>query len=225
MDVGLKAPSVLSRIFRSAALSAALAVTVSACGVGDEDAGVRAGEVCGRFAHTPAVASALAKLAGTERFNEDLSEPTEAVATLRAADGKFSGHDDLVDVPECLLRAPEGGDPLVTLYFREALVVLKPQPEYFKDYTYYRTGASAASLHRVVSIYFRCRMTKPKKSLIVNARLERESKVKLSGKSEVDAQMLVANTAALKMARQLGCQGTDLSQSPPQAISGLYGPH
>ncbi|MEW2317308.1 hypothetical protein [Streptomyces bauhiniae] len=212
------------RVFRSVALAVALAATVSACDAGDEDAGVRADEVCGRFARTPAVASALAKLAGTERFNEALSEPKEAVATLRAADGKFSPHDDWAEVPECLLRAPEGGDPLVTLYFREALVILKPQPDYFKDYTYYRTGASAASLHRVVSIYFRCRMTKPEKSVIINARLERESKVKLSGKSEVDAQMLVANTAALKMARQLGCEGTDLSQSPPRAVSGLYGP-
>ncbi|RZU44810.1 hypothetical protein EV284_2286 [Streptomyces sp. BK022] len=201
-------------------------MTVSACGAGDEDAGVRANEVCGRFARAPAVASALAKLAGTERFNEDLSEPAEAIAKLRAADGKYNEHEDLWEVPECLLRAPEGGYPLVTLYFREALVVLKPQPAFFKDYTYYRTGASAASLHRAVSIYFHCRMTKPeKKSIIINARLERESKVKLSGRSEVDAQMLVANTAALKMARQVGCQGTDLSQSPPQAISGLYGPH
>ncbi|MFJ6842120.1 hypothetical protein ACIQRE_05530 [Streptomyces griseoluteus] len=210
--------------FRSMALAAALVASVSACDAGDENAGVRAGEVCDRFARAPAVASALVKLAGTERFDENLSEPKEAVATLRAADGKFSDHDDWAEVPECLLRAREGGDPLVTLYFREALVVLKPQPEYFKDYTYYRTGASAASLHRVVSIYFHCRMTKPSKSVIINARLERESKVKLSGKSEVDAQMLVANTAALKMARQLGCQGTGLSQTPPQAVSGLYGP-
>ncbi|WP_237537515.1 hypothetical protein [Streptomyces sp. SID2999] len=58
------------------------------CGAGDEDAGVRADEVCGRFARTPAVASALAKLAGTDRFSENGSEPEKALATLRAADGK-----------------------------------------------------------------------------------------------------------------------------------------
>ncbi|GHF24331.1 hypothetical protein E5082_05320 [Streptomyces griseoluteus] len=66
---------------------------------------------------------------------------------------------------------------------------------------------------------------KPQKGVIVNARLERESKVKLSGREAADKQMIVANAAAQDVAQQLGCQGTNLSKGAPKAISGLYGPH
>ncbi|MGW4221840.1 hypothetical protein ACWEG1_00105 [Streptomyces bauhiniae] len=207
-------------------MAIALLGTVSACsgGVQEGDEGVRASEVCGKFAHVPSVASTLAKLAGTERFSENGSEPEKTLATLRAADGKVED-SEMDGVSKCLLRPPSGGDHLVTVYFREAVVILKANPESEKSYTYYRTGASASASHRWATIYFRCRMKKPEKNLIINASLERESSVKLSGKREVDDQMLVANAAAQDVAQQLGCQGTNLSKGAPEAISGVYGPH
>ncbi|WP_030816819.1 hypothetical protein [Streptomyces sp. NRRL F-2799] len=104
------------------------------------------------------------------------------------------------------------------------MVVLKANSESEKTSTFYRTGASAASEERVSSIYFHCRMAKPKKDIIVNARLERESKVEISGKEAADNQMIVANAAARSVAQQLGCQGADLSTGTPKAITGLYGP-
>ncbi|MGW3115099.1 hypothetical protein [Streptomyces sp. NPDC001091] len=110
------------------------------------------------------------------------------------------------------------------MYFREAVVILKASDESEKTSTYYRTGASAASTDRVASIYFHCRMKSPKKDVIVNARLERESKVDLPGKEAADNQMIVANAAAKSVAQQLGCQGADLSKGAPEAISGVYGP-
>ncbi|MBV1945444.1 hypothetical protein [Streptomyces sp. BV129] len=215
--------TVLSQTCRAAALTAALAVTVSACSVSDEGAGIRAAEVCGKFARTPSVASALVKVAGTERFGEDGSEPEKVLATLRAADGEVRAFES-AGVPNCLLRPAAGGDQLVTVYFREAVVILKANAESEKTSTYYRTGASAASTDRVASIYFHCRMTSPKKEVIVNARLERESKVKLPGKEAADKQMTVANAAAKSVAQQLGCKGTNLSKGAPEAVSGVYGP-
>ncbi|QBJ92620.1 hypothetical protein D0Z67_21560 [Streptomyces seoulensis] len=104
------------------------------------------------------------------------------------------------------------------------MVILKANSESEKTSTYYRTGASAASEERVASIYFHCRMANPKKNIIVNARLERESKVKLSGKEAADNQMIVANAAAQSVAQQLGCQGTGLTAGAPKAVSGVYGP-
>ncbi|MFH9427717.1 hypothetical protein ACH4JZ_05475 [Streptomyces sp. NPDC017615] len=168
--------------------------------------------------------SALTKIAGTERFSDQGSEPKEALATLRASDGEVRAFES-VGVPNCLLRPAAGGDQLVTVYFREAVVILKANAESEKTSTFYRTGASAASTDRVSSIYFHCRMTSPKKDVIVNARLERESKVKLPGKEAADNQMIVANAAAKSVAQQLGCQGADLSEGAPQAISGVYGPN
>ncbi|NEB91828.1 hypothetical protein [Streptomyces bauhiniae] len=135
------------------------------------------------------------------------------------------GAFETVGVPNCLLRPAAGGGQLVTIYFREAVVILKANSESEKTSTFYRTGASAASEERVSSIYFHCRMAKPKKDIIVNARLERESKVKLSGKEAADNQMIVANAAARSVAQQLGCQETGLSVGVPEAVSGVYGPH
>ncbi|MFG2814195.1 hypothetical protein [Streptomyces sp. NPDC048410] len=213
------------RSLRSATVAIALLGTVSACsgGVQEGDEGVQASEVCGKFAHTPSVASALTKLAGSGRLSEGGSEPEKAIATLRAADGKVED-SEMDGVPSCLLRPPSGGDHLVTIYFREAVVILKANPESEKRYTYYRTGASASASHRWATIYFRCHMTKPDKQVVINASLERESDVKLSGKQEVDNQMLVANAAAKSVAQQLGCQGTNLSEGAPEAVSGVYGP-
>ncbi|MFF9378759.1 hypothetical protein ACF1BB_30095 [Streptomyces griseoluteus] len=207
-------------------MAIALLGTISACSAGTQkrDEGVQASAVCGKFAHAPAVASALAKLAGTARFSENGSEPKRALATLRAADGKVDD-SEMDGVPQCRLRPPSGGDHLVTVSVREAVVILKANPESEKSYTYYRTGASASASHRWATIYFRCRMTNPEKNVIINASLERESSVKLSGKREVDDQMLVANAAAQDVAQQLGCQGTNLSKGAPEAISGVYGPH
>ncbi|MGA5727028.1 hypothetical protein ACPCI1_00100 [Streptomyces seoulensis] len=214
------------RSLRSATVAIALLGTLSACSGGPQggNSGVQAGEVCGKFAHAPSVASALAKLAGADRFSESGSEPEKALATLRAADGKVDD-SELDGVPQCLLRPPSGGEPVVTVSFREAVVVLKADPESEKTYTYYRTGASASASHRWATIYFRCRMTKPEKNLVINVSLERESSVKLSGKQEVDDQMLVVNAAAKDVARQLGCGGTGLSEEAPKAVSGVYGPH
>lgn len=214
------------RSLRSATVAIALLGTVSACSGGTQkgNAGVQASEVCGKFAHAPSVASALAKLAGTDRFSESGSEPAKALATLRASDGKVDD-SELDGVPQCVLRAPSGGEPLVTVSFREAVVVLKANPESEKTYTYYRTGASASASHRWATIYFRCHMTKPEKNLVINASLERESSVKLSGKQEVDHQMTVANAAAQNVAQLLGCQGTGLTAGVPRAVSGVYGPH
>ncbi|MYV38642.1 hypothetical protein GT030_07095 [Streptomyces sp. SID1328] len=176
------------------------------------------------MAHDPSVESALTKIAGTDRFSDHGSEPEEALATLRASDGEV-GAFGTMGVPNCRLRPASGGDQLVTIYFREAVVILKANSESDKTSTYYRTGASAASEERVSSIYFHCRMAKPKKDIIVNARLERESKVKISGREAADNQMIVANAAARSVAQQLGCQGTGLSTGAPKAISGVYGPH
>ncbi|MFJ5521279.1 hypothetical protein ACIQB4_30110 [Streptomyces griseoluteus] len=216
----------MPRSLKSVMVAVALLGTVAACsgGAQQRDEGVHASAVCGKFAQAPSVASALAKLAGTARFSEDGSEPNKALATLRAADGKVDD-SEMDGVPKCILRPPSGGDHLVTVSFREAVVVLKANPESEKSYTYYRTGASASASHRWATIYFRCHMTKPEKNVIINASLERESSVKLSGKREVDNQMLVANAAAQDVAQQLGCQGTNLSKGAPEAISGVYGPH
>ncbi|MFJ6908538.1 hypothetical protein ACWERF_28685 [Streptomyces griseoluteus] len=213
------------RRFNVATVGIALLCLITACSAdAGDDSGIRAGEACGRLAHDPSVESALTKIAGTDRFSDHGSEPKEALATLRASDGEV-GAFETMGVPGCLLRPAEGGGQLVTVYFREAVVILKANAESEKTSTYYRTGASAASEGRVSSIYFHCRMTKPKKDIIVNARLERESKVKISGKEAADNQMLVANAAAQDVAQQLGCQGTNLSKGAPEAISGVYGPH
>ncbi|MGW2212783.1 hypothetical protein [Streptomyces sp. NPDC001781] len=213
------------RSLRSATVALTLLGAISACsgGVQEDDEGVQASEVCGKFAYAPSIASTLTRLAGAERFSESGSEPEKALATLRAADGKVDDAE-MDGVPKCLLRPPSGGDRLVTLSFREAVVILKANPESEKSYTYYRTGASASASHRWATIYFRCHMSKPKKSFIINASLERESNVKLSGKQEVDDQMLVTNAAARDVAQQLGCQETNLSEGAPEAVSGVYGP-
>ncbi|MER8028046.1 hypothetical protein ABTZ78_03575 [Streptomyces bauhiniae] len=212
------------RRFNVATVGIALLCLVTACSAdAGDDSGIRAGEACGKFAHDPSVESALTKIAGTERFSDHGSEPKEALATLRASDGKV-GAFETMGVPNCLLRPAAGKGRLVTIYFREAVVILKANSESEKTSTFYRTGASAASEERVSSIYFHCRMAKPKKDIVVNARLERESKVKLSGKEAADNQMIVTNAAARNVAQQLGCQGTDLSAGAPQAVSGVYGP-
>ncbi|MGW3115097.1 hypothetical protein [Streptomyces sp. NPDC001091] len=214
------------RGLRVAAVGISLLGAVSACSAGapEEDAGIRAAEVCGGFAHDSAVESALAKISGTARFSDNGSEPEKALATLRAADGKVE-NSEMDGVPNCLLRPPPGGEHLVTISVREAAIILKANPESEKMYTYYRTGASASSTDRFASIYFRCRMANPEKNFIVNASLERESRVKLPGKEAADNQMIVANAAAKRVAQQLGCKGTDLSEGAPQAISGVYGPN
>ncbi|MFG3194512.1 hypothetical protein ACGFYT_00105 [Streptomyces sp. NPDC048208] len=203
---------------------ALLAITGCSADSQKDDPGIRASEVCGKFAHETSVAAALTKIAGTGRFSDSGSEPAEALATLRAADGEVRAFES-VGVPNCRLRPADGSGQLVTAYFREAVVILKASAESEKTSTYYRTGASAASTGRVASIYFHCRMTNPKKNVIVNTRLERESKVKLSGKDEANNQMIVANAAAKSVAQQLGCKETNLSEGAPQAISGVYGPH
>ncbi|MER8016963.1 hypothetical protein ACIQ7S_05725 [Streptomyces griseoluteus] len=215
----------MPRRFNAAMVSVALLCLITACSADASDApGIRAGEACGGFAHDPSVEAALSKIAGTDRFSDHGSEPKEALATLRASDGEV-GAFETMGVPNCLLRPASGGDQLVTIYFREAVVILKANSNSEKTSTYYRTGASAASEGRVSSVYFHCRMAKPKKDIIVNARLERESKAKISGEESADNQMIVVNAAARSVAKQLGCQGTDLSTSAPKAISGVYGPH
>ncbi|WP_330235289.1 hypothetical protein [Streptomyces sp. NBC_00566] len=216
----------MPRSLRSATVSITLLGAISACsgGIQAENEGVKANEVCGKFAHTTSVASALARLTGTERLSEDGSEPEKALAALRDADGKVED-SEMQGVPKCLLRPPTGGNQLVTIYFREAVVILKANPESEKTNTYYRTGASASASHRWATIYFHCHMTKPAKDVIINASLERESSIKLSGKREAEDQMLVVNAAAQGVARQLGCQGTNLTSGGPQAISGVYASH
>ncbi|MBV1945442.1 hypothetical protein [Streptomyces sp. BV129] len=213
------------RSSRVTAVGLSLLWAVSACSAGtpEEDAGIRAAEVCGKFAHESYVESALAKISGTARFSDNGSEPEKALAALRAADGKIED-SEMEGVPNCLLRPPPGGEHLVTISVREAAIILQANPESEKMYTYYRTGASASSSDRFTSIYFRCRMANPKKNFIVNASLERESRVKLPGKEAADKQMIVANAAAKSVAQQLGCKGTNLSKGAPEAISGVYGP-
>ncbi|WP_329015769.1 hypothetical protein [Streptomyces sp. NBC_01601] len=213
------------RGLRVAVVGISLLGAVSACSAGnsEEDAGIQAAEVCGKFAHGSAVESALTKISGAARFSDNGSEPEKALAALRAADGKVED-SEMEGVPNCLLRPPPGGEHLVTISVREAAIVLQANPESEKMYTYYRTGASASSSDRFVSIYFRCRMANPEKNFIINASLERESRVKLPGKEAADKQMIVANAAAKSVAQQLGCKGTNLSKGAPQAISGVYGP-
>lgn len=213
------------RRFDLATVGMALLCLMTACSAGTgDDSGIQAGEVCEKFARDPSVEAALTKITGTDRFSDHRSEPKEALATLRASDGEV-GAFETRGVPNCLLQPATGGDQLVGIYVREAVVILKANSESEKTSTYYRTGASAASEDRVASIYFHCRMANPKKNIIVNTRLERESKVKLSGKEAADNQMIVANAAAQNVAQQLGCQGTGLTAGTPKAISGVYSPH
>ncbi|MEU5595982.1 hypothetical protein [Streptomyces sp. NPDC020298] len=200
----------------------AVAVTATACGVDDHASGERSREVCDSFAAEGDVASALSRISDTDRFTDSGSKPEETLASLRSADGMVTSAEELQGSPLCVLKPAGEDDPLLTIYLREASTVSKADSEKEKTFTLYDTGASAMATDRLASIYFHCRMSNPRKSIIVNGTLERENKVGVPRKETTDKQMLVMNAAARQVTDELGCAGADLAEGTPKATSGVY---
>jgi hypothetical protein len=207
---------------RIALVTAAIVVTTTGCDSRDGDgAAANAREVCGHFAQDADVASALSQISRTERFLEGGSQRKRTLAELRAADGKTDNAEELQGSPLCVLKSTDG-DRILSIYFRDAAAVSRASTENEKTFTFYDTGQSAMATDRLASIYFRCRMPGSERSIIMNGTLERENKVDISGKRAAGQQMLVLNAAARQVVNDLRCDGAELSEGPPAAVSGVY---
>ncbi|MER6789491.1 hypothetical protein ABT330_33575 [Streptomyces sp. NPDC000658] len=212
------------RNFLRVAAAVALTSILTGCGGDgkDETQGTAGKDVCDHFAAASDVADALSFVGNTENFTEVGSKPKETLASLRSADGKVDDTQELQGSPYCSLKAADGEERILTIYFREAATVDEADSEAEKTFTFYNTGASAMGTDRLASIYFRCPMKSPNKTIIVNGTLERENKVEASGKEVAAKQMTVMNAAALKVAGELGCVDTHLNAGAPKAVSGVY---
>jgi hypothetical protein len=209
---------------RAVVVATVIAAAVAGCGSEKDEhsAAANSKEVCGHFAKDSDTATALSRISGTDRFSEGGSKRKQTLASLRAADGKTDSAQELQGSPLCVLKSADGETSILSIYFREASTVSKASSENEKTFTFYGTGASAMASNRLASIYFRCRMQNPSKSLIINGSLERENKLDIDGKEAADQQMVVMNAAARQVAKDLGCDGAGLSKQPPQAVSGVY---
>ncbi|MCM3264574.1 hypothetical protein M3765_11115 [Streptomyces thermoviolaceus] len=201
-----------------AALITAMTTGCSSSG-GSKERGVSAEKVCNNFAHEPSTATALSRIAGTDRFVEIGSKPEETLALLRSANGKVDEVEELQGSPLCSLKTTSK-QAVLTIFFREAKAVIKASPEGENIFTFYRTGASALASDRIASIYFYCRMPGHRERTIINGTLERENKIDLSGKELADQQMTVINAAARQVADELQCEKPDLVPGTPAAVSG-----
>lgn len=214
----------MRKLMKLAVVTAAMTAAVTACDSNEKAKapGASSKNVCGHFAKQSAVAAALARIGGTERFTDAGSKPKETLASLRSADGKIDSTQETQGSPLCALKSADTKDLILTIYFREALTVAKANSESEKTFTFYDTGASALGSDRLASIYFRCHMTNPSKDIIVNGTLERENKVDVPDKEVAGKQMVVMNAAARKVADELGCENPKLTAGAPKAVSGVY---
>jgi hypothetical protein len=209
---------------RLVAITVALVAAISAC---SEEAGSTAGSglkveaVCDSFASDSTVAAALEEVSGTNTFTQDGSEPDKTLASLRAADGELES-GETSGSPFCRLQSSADGETILSVNFREALTVDKPDKEDEKHFTFYNTGESGLASDRTASLYFRCRMKEPNKSIIINGSLERENMVDATKKKLSRDHIILLNAAAHKVASELGCEDSGLTNGTPVATSGVY---
>ncbi|MEU2078976.1 hypothetical protein [Streptomyces sp. NPDC013489] len=197
-----------------------LALSATACSSGGDDVakGQPASEVCGGFAGEPAAASALEAIAGKgASLTSDGSEPERVLTDLRqAARTPQPGKKRMKGIPFCTLEMAGDEKNVLGITFREALAV--PTGDSVKEFaTFYSTGRRATSSDLYASIYFTCRMPAPAHAIVLDVELERADENEADHPGIRDEQITLANTAARKVAAELGCAGTELVEGVPAA--------
>ncbi|MFD3535639.1 hypothetical protein [Streptomyces sp. NPDC058664] len=195
-----------------------VAVLASACSAGGEAGpkGQSAAEVCGGFAKDPAVSSALEAIAGKDAsLTSAGSEPEKVRTDLRkAATTPQSGKKRTRGIPFCALETAGDEKNVLTITLREALAV--PTGDAGKQSTTtYSTGRLATSSDLYASIYFTCRMKPPAHEMILDVELERADENEADHPGIRDEQITLANAAARKVSKELGCEEDGLATGVP----------
>ncbi|BFO15822.1 hypothetical protein SHKM778_22100 [Streptomyces sp. KM77-8] len=209
------------RIVAAIVLVSATASACSGSSEKEEGASQDGSTVCGSFARSDNLRSALQEATGADRFKDDRSQPDEALRTLREADGKLD-RDELAGAPYCRIQSAESGKEVLNITIREALTTNQPDSYDEKYFTFYNTGESSYASEHTAAIYFRCTMGKPAKDILVHADLERPAKVRVSDERLSRGNIVLLNAAARQVSAELGCSAPTLSSGIPKATSGRY---
>ncbi|BFO18398.1 hypothetical protein SHKM778_47860 [Streptomyces sp. KM77-8] len=104
-------------LVRFSAAVALVSLTASACSGSSEkedSAGRGSNTVCGAFAQSDNVRSAVREATGVDGCKDDRSQPDEALRSLREADGKLD-QNELMGSPYCRIQSAENGKEVLSI--------------------------------------------------------------------------------------------------------------
>ncbi|MFE7550656.1 hypothetical protein [Streptomyces gardneri] len=204
----------------------AVAALLTSCSGGDggdgaeEAKGLTAAEVCGGFAKDATTAAALKAVLGSERFEDDRSNPDKALARLRedAAEPWADSYRPQA-VRYCGLDPAEGGSK--DLKIEVGAVGKGPylSPKLAPKVTSYDSGLEAFTSSGLGSVYFSCRLKAPAHAIVVETTIWGPAGVPDTDLEQRTRLITLANAAARDVSSKLGCQGDGLATGVPAPVS------
>ncbi len=198
----------------------AVAALLTSCSGGDGEGtkapeGLAAAEVCGGFAKDASTAAVLKAAMGSERFDDDLSNPDKALDRLRdAARDPQSDPQRPQTLKYCYLLPAGGGE---SLYIQLGTAQGAPglSPGLASRVTSYTTGLQAFSSSGLGRIYFSCRLKAPAHDIVVETVIWGPAGVPETDLEQRTRLITLANAAAHQVSAELGCEKDGLATSVP----------
>ncbi|MFF8840643.1 hypothetical protein [Streptomyces sp. NPDC015130] len=184
----------------------------------EETGGLTAAEACGGFAKGAPVAAALKAVLGTERYEDNLSKPDEALTALRdSAAEEWSDSYRPQPVTYCGLRPAEGGQK--DLKIEVGAVGKGPylNSKLAEKVTSYDSGLEAFSSSGLGSVYFSCRPEAPAHEIVVETTVWGPAGVPETDLEQRTRLITLANATARQVATALGCADPGLVEGVPPA--------